>query len=78
MNSRTKALFRSSGVILTLVVAASATGCVVVKPVVGAGAAVAGAAVKTTTRATTATAGAVADAIVPDEKPAGENKRGGR
>lgn len=44
---------------------AGGAGCMVVKPVVGAGAAVAGTAVKTTARAT----GAAADAVIPDAKP---------
>ena len=47
---------------LVLSVAVTTSGCMVVKPVVGAGAAVAGAAVKTTVKAT----GAVVDAAVPD------------
>lgn len=51
---------------VTLSGLAAAPGCMVVKPVVGAGAAVAGAAVKTTAKAT----GAVVDAAIPDEQPA--------
>ncbi len=66
---------RRDALVLTLLVAvAGAGGCMVVKPVVGAGAAVAGAAVKTTGAA----AGAVADAVVPDEKPAREDAPRGR
>lgn len=60
--------------VLALCALLGSTGCMVVKPVVGAGAAVAGAAVKTTAKAT----GAIVDAAVPDaedEQEAAEPSR---
>lgn len=59
--------------VVGLAILGGLSGCIVVKPVVGAGAAVGSAAVKTTAKVTKTAAGAVVDAAVPDSEKSEES-----